>query len=196
MSSSLVILPEIREQEAKTREAIKSFISAVTANEQERLYDALGKLEILGGLTRAFRRVALLTQVAPELQVAFLKLWMEAGDSIRSNVTDDIVLLNALRVLLPRYNGPSMRLYRGDSALNRRRRTYGVSWSSEAAVADHFAKGLWRTSRGGSVVLRAEATQEAIISAFHSAGPDRFAEAEFLVDRRLLKKVSVIRRYD
>ena len=56
-----------------------------------------------------------------------------------------------------------MRLYRGDGAHNRRRRTYGLSWSVERDVADDFARGWWRDGKGGSVLLATDAPAGAII---------------------------------
>ena len=45
---------------------------------------------------------------------------------------------NAVRrnaALLPAYTGPALTLYRGDSAWNRKRRTYGPSWSAAVELA-------------------------------------------------------------
>jgi hypothetical protein len=38
--------------------------------------------------------------------------------------------VNADRVLMPKYKGDALRLFRGASALQRRRRVYGISWTS------------------------------------------------------------------
>jgi hypothetical protein len=115
---------------------------------------------------------------------------------LRDGCDDDAVLLKALRILAPRYSGPSLRLYRGDGAANRRRRTYGLSWSLSEAVADSFAQGYWRTCSGGSVLLSTEAPREAILCAVHqSLGSDRYGEDKYLLDRRRLQRVEVTRRY-
>jgi hypothetical protein len=106
-----------------------------------------------------------------------------------------MALVKALRVLLPAYTGPRLTLYRGDSAWNRRRRSYGLSWTASQAVAEAFADGpLWRSCQGGSVLLQADVPPEAII-----CGPsllaNRYGEEEYLVDRRHLRSVAVLRRY-
>jgi hypothetical protein len=86
--------------------------------------------------------------------------------------------------------GPAMTLFRGDSGYNRRRRTYGLSWSSDRVVAESFATGLYQTFDAGSVLLEVNAPTEAIICA---PGPhdNRYGESEFLVDRRCLTGVRV-----
>ena len=84
-----------------------------------------------------------------------------------------------------------MTLYRGDSAWNRKRRTYGLAWSTKREVAEGFARGTWRTFKGGSVLLSTVAPREAIICC---VGNER-GEAEYLVDRRALKVVSVVERF-
>jgi hypothetical protein len=110
-------------------------------------------------------------------------------------VNDDLVMIRALRVLLPRYDGTAQRLYRGETAYNRKRRTYGLSWSSKLDVADHYGKsGVYRSSVGGSVVLEVQANPDAIICApLHH--DNRYGEDEYLVDRRKLAGVKVLRRY-
>jgi hypothetical protein len=123
-----------------------------------------------------------------------LHTWRWHGDHLRSEVNDDLVLTAALRVLLPRYTGPGLTLYRGDSALNRRRRTYGLSWSASVVTAANFARGPWRSFTGGSVLLRAPVPPEAIVCATALHG-DEHDEAEYLVDRRYLRRVDVIKRY-
>ncbi len=49
------------------------------------------------------------------LRQAFLGIWQECGDTLRSNVDGDLALLDGLRALLPVYAGGPLRLYRGDT---------------------------------------------------------------------------------
>jgi hypothetical protein len=85
-------------------------------------------------------------------------------------------------------------LFRGESAWNRRRRTYGMSWSNDREVASCFAEDTARMG-GDSVVLRTLAPAEAIICAPHIRGACRPAEAEYIVDRRKLSAVTVVDRF-
>jgi hypothetical protein len=99
-----------------------------------------------------------------------------------------------LRVLLPACQGPALRVWRGDSAWDRRRRTYRLSWSRQFEVADdvrarYLAEVRWRkrgardrsATRGGDL---------------HMEGTSRGGEEEVLVHRRRLSAVRVVARYD
>jgi hypothetical protein len=80
-----------------------------------------------------------------------LESWILWGDSLRNKIGDDLLLIELLCVLMPKCKGDAVRLYRGDSFLNRCRCTYGLSWTSNREVARSFADGIFcRTSRGGS----------------------------------------------
>ena len=78
---------------------------------------------------------------------------------------------------------------------NRQRRTYGVSWTESIEVARQYAeRGLWRTFKGGSVLLEAMAPPEAIVCA-PAMFEDPYAEQEYVVDRRRLTGVKVVQRF-
>ena len=49
------------------------------------------------------------------------------GDALRSKINNDLLLLDLLREFLPTYTGPTLELFRGETAWNRRRRTQGMS---------------------------------------------------------------------
>jgi hypothetical protein len=144
-------------------------------------------------LKEAFRAVA--EHSAPmEFRNIFSRVWQLDGDHIRSEVNDDRILIEGLRVLLPPYTGDARQLYRGDSMWNRRRRSYGLSWTTELEIARGFANNK-QTSKGGGVVLSTLAPALAIISA-PGLDHERFgAKNEYLVDRRRLKSVEVIERF-
>jgi hypothetical protein len=113
---------------------------------------------------RAFRAVAR-HSAAEKVRAYFQWSWLSCGDHIRGEVNRDLILLAGLRALLPPYRGPAIRLYRGDSAYNRRHRTYGLSWTANIEVARAFAGGIWRTFKGGSVVLTTLTPPDLIILA-------------------------------
>ena len=62
------------------------------------------------------------------------------------------------------------------------------------AIAERFATGLDQMSEGGSVLLETFAPASAIIATTHAIG-DHYNEREFLLDRRLLDDVRVVRRF-
>jgi hypothetical protein len=82
--------------------------------------------------------------------------------------SDDLFLITALRSLLPHYIGLApLTLYRGDSLWNRRRRTYGLAWTTELEVA--------RAAARAGVSAKTTASGQAIISA-PAHGEDRYGE--------------------
>ncbi|PWE52756.1 hypothetical protein DEM27_28535 [Metarhizobium album] len=150
------------------------------------LSDAFEAIEARMLFARAFRAIAGLS-ASDEMRNAFLGIWENDGESLRSN-SDDLSLIDGLRVLLPVYTGPGLKLYRGCSWPNRCRRTYGMSWSSRLDVATAFAESRKDRYRGGSVLLEAYAPPKAIICAL-ALFSDRYDEAEYVVDRRRLLAV-------
>ena len=124
-----------------------------------------------------------------------LKSWITYGEGYRNAISDDLTLMRLLSVLLPRYQGGPLTLFRGEGAPNRRHRTYGMSTGRQT--------GRWRnifseTHRyhyiGGSVLLETDAPPDAIICASHQLGDD-YAEAEYIIDRRRLGAVPVLARF-
>lgn len=190
---------ELREARRRARNAVKDFVEGAASGDVRRIFSALSDLDYAehdgGGWRRALRRVAQLPMVPAGTRAAFRALYLEHGDNIRQGTGDDLVLAAGLRVLLPPYTGKSRRLFRGETAYNWKRRMYGASWTADIAVARSFAMtGYCRTARGGSVLLSVLAPASAIIHAVE-ADADRFAEHEFMIDRRGLPRVEVVRRY-
>jgi hypothetical protein len=148
--------------------------------------------------------------VSPDIQKAFQQVWIETK-TLAMHV-NNITLCQALRILLPPYTGEAQRLYRGASTRERQRRTYGVPWTSSLAAATSFAE-RYRGYSGGSVILETIAPAEAIISivtypppltkakkaetglALDTHATEYHDEAEFLVDRCRLGRVTMLRRF-
>jgi hypothetical protein len=186
----------IQQHKRWERSVLSGFVDAVSRGDFSEIGKHIEDLDtrVYNGWKRAFRRVAKLNQVEPRMQQAWLDTWINNGDHIRQETGNDLVLIHALRVLLPPYRGPAMTLYRGESMLNRRRRTYGACWSSDRDVAMAFAEGTMGQYAGGSVLLQTLAQPDAIICAPAHHGDSR-EEAEYLVDRRRLSAVTVLERY-
>lgn len=186
------LLNERRRQE---RESVVAFVAAVGNANMAEVSRAVIGLDLRGTWRPAFRSIARL-QLNPGLRFRrkALAWWIKHGDSIRCEVNDDCLLIAGLRVLLPPYTGPAVTLYRGDSLYNRHHRTYGLSWSARRAVAESFARGIWRTFTGGSVLVQTSAPATAIVCRVGRAS-DNHQEAEYIVDRRRLEGVKAIARY-
>jgi hypothetical protein len=130
----------IEAEQRADREAMKSFVEGAQSANFELFCASLEQIESRGLFKSAFRAVTRVS-VPDEFRDRLAGAWCQSGNHIRSEVGDDLILIKALRVLLPTYRGDALRLYRGDSAWNRRRRTYGLSWTTDIEVARSFAKG-------------------------------------------------------
>ena len=186
----------------QARVAAKTFAQACRSGDVGQFYEACENFQYLtDGWTLALREVARLKRVHGKIQNEFQLLWFETNLGLKCD--DKNALLDALRVLFPKYRGPAVRLFRGASAREgRARKLYGASWSTEIERADTFAR-QYQTFPSGSVVLETNAPQKAIIFAPGKAGPfwlneddtRRYDESEYLVDGRRLRCVTIARRY-
>ncbi|UPJ48499.1 hypothetical protein IVB30_36515 [Bradyrhizobium sp. 200] len=182
----------------RDQETMREFIEAFRAANIERFFDAMVALDesCPWRWADALRAVTRSPIPSDQFRCSLLHIWRRDGDHIRQEVGNDLLLADALRVMLPAYAGPAITLYRGEGFRNRKRRTYGLSWSRNAEIARAFAEvGLWRTTIGGSVLLEATAPPEAIICEVLEAD-DTYLEKELIVDRRRLRGVKVVARFN
>ncbi|HEY5065826.1 MAG TPA: hypothetical protein VIJ04_13495, partial [Xanthobacteraceae bacterium] len=154
----------IREQRRADRRAATAFFEACKSGDADLLYKAADLLsnESVTGWTIAVRKIAReVSQVGPDVQSAFLSVWIQT-QVLPLKVGDHGALCTAARVLMPPYRGPSVRLYRGASDSERRRRIYGISWTSDIKTAEKFAEECSQFDEG-SVLLETIAPPEAIV---------------------------------
>ena len=179
--------------EEKANDEVGALIDSVRAA------DAAGYVSHWRALTnypscvpRALRKIARLPHPPKEFRER-MAAWWQDDESIREFGQDRALAL-ALRILLPAYDGATLRVYRGESFQNRCRRTYGLSWSRSEAVANEFATSFHAPFfEGGTVLLEATAPPEAIV--WVAPEGDEFREEEVVIDRRFLSGVRVLRRY-
>ena len=123
-----------------------------------------------------------------------LTSWVTYGGRIREEIGDDDLLIQLLRDVLPRYDGPSLKLYRGESAERFDAGRIGLCWSSQRHTAEMFGRGLNAYYSGGGVLLSAMVDTTAILS-----GPGNHSrwlgEAEYTIDPRALTGLEVLQRY-
>jgi hypothetical protein len=188
-------LAEGRREAREERKIIAALVDATRRGDRGALAEHVGKIDHLYfGWRRVFQRLARLHRIKPDMRDAWLTIYVHYGDHIRLEVGKDLLLIRALRVLLPPYRGRAVTLYRGETFWNRCQRTYGVSWTNERDVAEGFANGYIPVSKGGSVLLQTRALPAAIICAPHRLN-NRYGENEYLVDRPRLGRVTVLRRF-
>jgi hypothetical protein len=202
----------LRRERRKATHAAKLFTRACHAGDVDVFHEAINLINEVGAWLPAMREVAReVRAVSPKIQSTFQGVWIESK-MLSLRVGNHRALCNAARLLLPKYSGPPVRLFRGAGAAERRRRIYGLSWSADIECATRFADGR-QAWDGGSVLLETLAAPKAIICKITYPGPltqkeikalkrkypgitiDEFHdEQEYLVDRRYLKAVKVVRR--
>jgi hypothetical protein len=188
------VVSAILKQNEERREAIATLERAAMNGDKRAFEQGLARAEATGATASAFRIIARGPRPPETFQRWFVGCWFRRGDILRSQVGDDVALVSGLRNLLPKYSGDGLTIYRGDSAYNRKRRAYGFSWSKSKSTAEGFARGVWQTFEGGSVLLTAHAAPNAIICDIGSI-LRRSGECEILIDRRKLTNVEVLQRY-
>jgi hypothetical protein len=179
------------QERRNSRRAAGQFVSAIVEADSAALYrgaQAMGMT--FDGWARGVRAASRLTGLSEASRRLFLDFWIEEGDTLRGATPSDLDLIRVLRALLPPYEGPAMRLYRGEGARNRRRRTYGMAWSAEREIAEGFFRGNAALYAGGTVLLEAHVPADAIICSPHVDG-GAYDEVEYLVDRRRLRTTPV-----
>ncbi len=85
----------IAEDQRRERAASSAFVRAVQTGSAASLHNAISEIESAWAWKRAFRACSRLGAVPFQIQLAFLDLWIAAGETIRSNVGDDAVTLAA-----------------------------------------------------------------------------------------------------
>jgi hypothetical protein len=183
-----------KHERARKRQAIAKFVQGARTGDVGLTREALAAADAAGCLPGLIRAAGRLGSVPAITRDGFVWPWAEFGDSLRDAAGTDLELINALWVMLPPYQGPLIRLFRGESADNRKHRRYGACWSSKREVAEIFASERASHYTNGTVLLETDAPADAIISATHLLHND-FGEFEHVVDRRRLTSVRVLKRF-
>jgi hypothetical protein len=174
--------------------ALDRLTAWLLAGETANVLEMLAALNDRGQTGAAFRRLANLTGLTVAARESFHSAWTLRGHAMRREVSNDLLLIKAMRNLLPPYTGEGMVLYRGEAWVNRCHRAYGMAWTTRKDKAEQFAQGWHSEGPGGSAVLETAASPEAIMAAPNSHS-ESLGEQEYLVDRRYLSVVRVLNRY-
>lgn len=190
---------EMREALAAERKADRqgaaAFARACRDGDVELMLSAVDFLNenTIEGWRLAMRQVGTLPAVSPEIRTAFLNVWIEAKH-LPLTVGHRPTMARALHVLMPPIPlNEALTLFRGTSAFERSRRSYGFSWTTRREIAEQFAEQA-RLSESGAVLLETRAEPGAV----HLRREDEgyYDEAEIVVDPYRLGKVRVVARYD
>ncbi len=129
-----------------------------------------------------------------EISRRFHTKWHESHHFIRELLDDDDLLVEAAKVWLPPYVGPSLVLFRGENVDRYQRGAIGTAWSDQEETALMFARGLNAVGCGG-VLLRVSASVEAIIAGPSDHSANWLREREFTVDVRKTAGVEALARF-
>lgn len=131
--------------------------------------------------------------IKSESKQCFHTHWIEAGAKIRQQINSDTVLIQLLRLILPRYSGDNQILYRGENLQRFREKRIGFCWTTSMETARMFGRGLNSTPNGG-VLLKISAYPEAII-----ASPNEHSkwlgEHEYTLDPSKISDVEKLEQY-
>jgi hypothetical protein len=203
---------DLRSERRAERNAADLFTRACQTGDIEAFNGAVRRIDEIAGWPVAMRKfVRDVRAVSPGIQSSFQLFWTESK-TFPGRAGEYRVLRDAVRLLLPKYSGVAVRLFRGTGAAERRRRIYGLSWSAKIEIAQKFALER-RVMPGGSVLLETLAVPEAIISEIDYPQPfnkdeirrthpkaefpvEFHEEREYIIDRRYLNSVSLVRRYE
>ena len=176
----------LKKLDEQSRMRVQQFVTSIAAGDPRSAFEALAPLMEDGeGLRHALREVvAAGIDSTDEVRAAFLHVWV-MREGIRDDVGDDDLLLDALRLLLPKYDGPDKRLYRGDTKLAHESGAHGWAWSSSPKVALSFAEAA-QAHPEGAVLLAVDAPVKSIFCAPAQHSHIRDGEDEYLVDPRVL----------
>lgn len=145
----------------------------------------------IDGWRLAMRKVGRLSAVSLDIQRAFLPIWIEAKH-LPLCVGHRPTMAKALHILMPpTATGAPLHLFRGTTALERGRRLYGFSWTTDREIARRFAEGS-RAAPGGSVILETTAPAEAVH--LRRENEYYYDEREVVVDPYRIGRVTVCER--
>lgn len=180
----------IAQERRDARKASRLFFDACGSGDVGALYTAVDAINYtVDSWRHAMFLVGKLPAVNDDIRAAFLPIWIESKMLPRF-VGSRTVLARALRLLLPCHGavtGP-MVLYRGAQARERKRRSYGFSWTRSPVLARDFGA-PWQRLEDGGVVLQTIAPPESIL--LIRDDPEYYDESEVVVDPFKLGKVKV-----
>jgi hypothetical protein len=174
--------------------AISAFLSAIAEQNGQKREAAMRAFDRLNCWIAAFRHLSDLEVPDAAFRANFHSMYVADGFRIGEALKGDLILVDALRHIMPPYSGPDMKLYRGELAARHEQHVCGTEWTSSVDVAEMFARRRVIGSEGDAVLLEIDAAAQAIIAA-PNAHSHRLQEHGYLVDPRLIGDVRVLKRY-
>jgi len=185
----------IRKERSEARAAARYFVDACRSGDVGAMQEASEHFAFLAGYPWHFVMLTLGrgAPVHPDAAAAFLTIWVQTKSMLRE--VEAIPLIKGLRALFPPYDGPAIKVYRGETLAKATKGKCGISWTTDPEVAEEFAKDSRQVAEGGSCVIETWAFPEAIIGSTALVG-DFYNEREILIDRRRLGRIGIFKRFD
>ena len=172
-------------------ESITNFLTFLEKRDDDGLMAAMNAFDRLQCWRQAF--AALMKNEGPNeaLGQAVMSFWISYGFHIARSLRHELYLvIDALRHLLPAYEGPSLTLYRSELRARYDQRVYGLSWTQDLKVAATFSRRR-ASDEGKGVILKITATAAMLIG-FAGGHTDWIGEGEYVVDPRSIDEVEII----
>jgi hypothetical protein len=181
----------IAKEQCEARQAAEYFFHVVETGRDDLLVGAAAGVSETSSWREAAKLVTRLPAPSDEIKGAFEAAWV-MSKPIASLIRDRRLLAKMLKLLLPGYPGPALKIFRGTRYRERRSRAYSFSWTTDVTVATAFAQ-QWIGMPGGGVVLETMAPPEAILLV-RGDTKDSFVEFEVIVDPFALQSISIRER--
>lgn len=123
----------------------------------------------------------------------FHTIWTVSGHHIRQQINDDIKLANLLRHVLPKYNGNTIMLFRGENQERWNKQQIGFCWTTNKETAQMFGRGL-NSIHSGGLLIACNCERDWIISN-PSKHSKYLGESEYTVESKLLKDIKILSQY-
>ena len=170
------------------------FIDALKGNNWLKVKEVIDEIDAADLWPEAVASMCQLNNPHLLIQTGFHSYWTERGFRVRAAVANDAIMIDALRILLPVYQGLGQSLYRGENLDRWLANNIGFGWSLDREIGRMFGEGLAASEGTGGILLSADAPREAIIAG-PNAHSETLGESEFIVDPRLLQNIREIERY-
>ena len=146
-------------------ETVDEFVRGISCNDSSQINRCLWQArQDVPLFQKVLVELAKIAKPPDASRAAFHSAWTGQGLWVRDCFSIDPFLAPALANLLPGYDGPPLRLFRGERWSKHKNGTYGFSWTTSRKAAEMFASGLNCVEDDGGVLLATTASSKAILA--------------------------------
>ncbi|ATM98000.1 Uncharacterised protein [Yersinia frederiksenii] len=174
-----------------TVENLSGYLRERTKPSEEKIF--LEEIHDQGNWIQFIKFVKAQDSISLELQEAFHLMWIERGHFIRNKIGNDEKLLELISVMLPKYNGEAITVYRGENETRFNDGMIGFCWTTSKDVAKKFGCGL-NACQARGLLLQANAPASAILAGIHWHSI-YLGEYEVTANPAMLEDIQIIEIY-